>query len=301
MRGKCTTTSPARGSLRAMASSSGPTWTRRPRSARRRCRRPRPRPCRCGNPVLDAFQHEREERVGRRPTQKIQTDDQDATLSLRGHGSQVHTELLGRIRLRSVQAIARRERDRHVREREDVPRIEQPQRTRLRRECPRLDDACPDLAAVAPCVGDDRGLEAARRSGQQVVEDGVGARKQEQTELGIPVQIEQHELTAICRQMSVQRGDERRGADREIDHGLKREDGRQAGQPVVLRVPRNLLLQRARQERGLSRSVDGEGVVLERVELGQHTEPGRLGKRGKHGRQPEPPREPCERGDPDHR
>ena len=101
--------------------------------------------------------------------------------------------------------------------------------------------------------------------------------------------------------MFVERGDDRARADREVHQRLEREDGRQLGQPVLARVARNLVLERARQPGRLPRTVDREGVVLERIEFGRHAEPRRPRKAREDRRPAEHPGESRHLGDPDHR
>ena len=150
--------------------------------------------------------------------------------------------------------------------------------------------AGPDAAlhrgiAVVARIHDRREAVRLRGGRRQPVERHIGGGAQQGGEFQGPIDVEQHDLTAIVGQERVQRRQDRRGADGEIDHRLKGQHRRQAAELAGTREALQLALQRIGQPVGLARPVDGEGVVLEGIELRHDAEPGRVGKRRQHGGQ----------------
>ena len=178
----------------------------------------------------------------------VDADDQRSALAARRHGAQVHAEVLGRGRLHPVERVIHRERQRDVRQRKNVGRISQGQRADLLGRGARLGDALDHVGLARTRVGDDRRREIARRIGQQPLQHVVAVRAEQRTEAGAAIQVEQHELAAVRRQMGIERIDDRPRADREVDDGLEREHGRQFREPAIARVRGDLLLQRARDQ-----------------------------------------------------
>ena len=121
--------------------------------------------------------------------QRIDAHDQRSALAAGGNRTEVHAEILvGRIGLHTVQRIAQRKRQGEMRERKDFGGIVEAQRARLFRRCARVGNALDDFVAVGIDIGDDRGLEGARRWRQQPIQNGVGAGPQQWAEFGIAVE-----------------------------------------------------------------------------------------------------------------
>ncbi|MCY1530195.1 hypothetical protein D9M68_653730 [compost metagenome] len=125
-------------------------------------------------------------------------------------------------------------------------------------------------------------LFARQRAGQRPFH----AAPEQRPELGGAVQVEQHQIAAVGRQAGVKGVDQRAGADREVQHRVERQDGRQLVQGALALPGGDVLLQHAGQLIRLARRVHRKRVVLERIELRHDAQPGCLGEGRQYRGQP---------------
>ena len=125
---------------------------------------------------------------------------------------------------------------------------------------------------------------------------------QQRAERGAAVEVEQHELAAVRRQMDVERVDDRPRADREVDHRLERED-RAAARPGGRRARsrRSAAAARARSATTGARALTGNELYLNGLNSGTTPSHAALANAGNIAGQPTTPGEAREARDADHR
>ena len=183
----------------------------------------------------------------------------------------------------------------------NVGRIRETQGSGLLCRLSRLDHLFDDLLVAGIGIGHDGRSERPWERRQHTPQQGLGIGAQQRAQLCGAVQIEQHEFAAVSRQVRVQGRDDRAGGHREIHHGLECQDRRKLIQPPVAPVAGDALLQRHGQLVRLPGRIDRERIVLERIEFGQHAQPGGLCKRRQQSRQAGQSGEAGKAGQADHR
>ena len=99
--------------------------------------------------------------------------------------------------------------------------------------------------------------------GVKPIERDVGGGAQQRAEFHGAVDVEENDLAAIVGQQRIQRRQDRRRADGEIDHRLEGQNRRQGSELTGAREALDLGLQRIGHPIRLAGAIDRERVVLE--------------------------------------
>lgn len=188
-----------------------------------------------------------------------------------------------------------------MRQRRHLPRIDHIERLHRLARRARLRDAHGHVKTIRRGVRHDADAVGPRRRRYDARQEGFIGRPEQRPELRRAVDIEQHKFAAVRRKLIIKRRDDGRGLDGMVQRRLEGQHRRQAIKPAVAGMRAHPPLQRLGEPEGFPRGVHRKGIILERIELRQDAEPGRLGESREDCRDSRQSGEAGEFRDADHR